>query len=213
MTANLYHVTRRRDADRIFQDGLRRESTSPAKKEADELRGEADGDHIMYEESPSEQAERWFDEVIRDAKRSVPAAEKFPAHQPAVFFWPTEQAAFQSNKSVNWGSVLVGVDGEKLPSDCRCAIAPVDGIDVIFKHYYDVARDHGMMEPEEQFERAKEWWQEVQWYEGQNLRRHEVWCPCNVPPHAIEWIHDPRDDRRLYEPPAESQSRLLDFAP
>lgn len=212
MTADLYHVTRARDADSIFLDGLVVDSDTPAQKQARELTADKRSEEVLHRESPTEQAERWFDEVVADAKRAVDGAGEFPAHQPANFFWPTENQARESAKSVNWAAVIVGVDRSEMPGRCRCAIGPIDGLDEIFKKYYDTARDHDTFDSEEQYERAKEWWREVEWYEGQSLRRHEIWCGCNVPPHAIEWVHDPRRGTRIYEPPGENQRRLLDFA-
>jgi len=212
MNADLFHVTRVRDADRIFIDGLVTTSDPPSRKENQEMIEAEDADPMApLNESPTVQAERYFDEVIADAKRAVDGVGEFPNHQPANFFWPSENQARESAKSVNWGAVIIAVDRAKMPEQCRCAIAPTDGIDQIFKQYYDTFRDHATFDREEQYERAKEWWQEVQWYEGQNLRRHEIWCDRDVPPYAIEWIHHPRVERRIYEPPEEGQARLLDY--
>lgn len=207
---DLFHITRSRDVESIFRDGLRSGATSPSTKIVEDEFEEHDP---MRRESPSEIAERQFDEVLADAKRSrdLDGVSQFPEHQPAVFFWPTESDAYRGAKSTSWGKSIVAVDRENLP--CRCAIAPIEKIDMIFEGYYDAARNRGVVEPEEQYELAKEWWQEVEWYDGQARRNHEVWCGCDIPPHAIEWIYDVRRGKRLYEPPGEAQSRLVDYEP
>lgn len=212
MTVDLFHVTRARDAESVFIDGLVADSETPARKENREIIREEDaGPMAPMNESATVQAERYFDEVIADAKRAVDGAEAFPHHQPANFFWPSENQARQSASGVSWGGVIVAVDRHEMPEECRCAIAPTEGVGQIFKKYYDTFRDHDTFDREKQYERAEEWWQEVESYDGQNRRNHEIWCDCDVPPYAIEWIHNPRTERRIYEPPEAGQSRLVEF--
>jgi len=212
MTADMFHITRVRDADNIFDSGLKRSSPSPARKNEQDLIDEMDDEPIdPMMEGPTQQAERWFDEVVADAKRAVDEASTYPKHQPANFFWPSKAQAIESSKSVPWAAVMVAVDREDMPDDCRCAIGPTSRIDVIFKEYWDTARDRFSFDPEQQFERAKEWWREVEWYEGGNRRAHEIWCGCDIPSAAIEWIENPTTGRRLYEPPGAGQMTLREF--
>lgn len=208
----LYHVTRRRDAETVFRQGLNRGEKTPAQKRGEELTEEAgDSPAARMEESSTEKAERWFDEVIEDAKRATDGAGEFPPHRFAVFFWPKESVARRAATDAPWGAVVVGVDTAALPSDCICAIGPTLELDGIFRAYWRAARDRGSVDDDEQFERAKEWWRSVEVYEGSAKRNHEVWCGCDVPPHAIEWIQDPDSGRRLYEPPDEDQRRLFEY--
>lgn len=210
--ADLFHITRARDVESIFRQGLQKEAEPPSVKQSEEIAQEEGitGEEAMMMDSPTEQAERWFDEVVADAKRAVDAATEFPTHQPAVFFWPSRSQAEQSAKSVPWGADIVAVDSSTVP--CDCAIGPTGGLDEIFKAYYDTARNHGSFDREAQFRRAKEWWREVEWYEGNSLHSHEIWCGCDIPPSAIEYIYDRSRGKRLYEPPGGQQKRLIDFS-
>lgn len=212
-SADLFHVTRIRDAETIATQGLRKSAKTPATKQAEEVYTEEEppGGMEMRERGPTEQAEWKFDELIADSKRSVDGAGKFPAHQPAVFFWPRQSQASESAKSVNWATAIVGVDSSKLPPGCDIAIAPTDGLDYIFKQLYDTFRDHGTHDEQELYDEAKDWWREVGVYDGQDYRRHEVWAGCNVPPGAIEYIENPRTGQILWRPTEKSQATLRDF--
>lgn len=205
----IYHVTRRRDAEPIFRQGLLVDSDPPARKKQQELREQEKDTRGPMRDSPTVRAERDFDEIVRDAKREVEGTDKFPNHQPANFFWPTENQATQSAKSVRWGAVVVAVDVSKLPDHHQCAIAPTSGIDQLFKGYYDSYRGHGTLDTDKQWQLAREWWREVEEYDGQTYRRHEIWCDQNIPPEAINRIYDYRSGRTIYAPPDEADQRVL----
>lgn len=211
MTGLLYHITRKEDAESIFREGLKQYSAAPARKKADKLAAEAGGSAEMRRDTPTEKAERWFDETIRHARSAVDGAEEYPRHDDAVFFWTSENRALRAYRNTSWAGVIVEVRLEAIP--CDCAVGPIHELDSIFQSYFDAAREGGgSADRDEQLQVAKEWWRKVRWYRGGVERDHEVWCGCDVPPHAIERIYNPDTGRTMFAPPDDpDQSRFLEF--
>jgi len=212
VTADLFHVTQWVSVEDIFEDGLRQHATLRALQRAE---AEApDDDEPMMMSHPDEVADRMAEEMIQEARYVTDVPDEYPIHKEGVFFWPTESKASRVADDGYGADPVVAVDGSKLPERCTCLIAPVDPLNRLWKVTYQHATDRHHLSPDEQkgyVDEMAEWWNEVEVYRGQNRRKHEIWCGCDVPPHAIEWIHDPNRDRRLYEPPEEGQSRLLEF--
>ena len=209
--ADLYHITRLRDAHDIARDGLLRRSPSPAEKRGREHAEEAaDGGSVMMAEEPKDvRADRMFDELLADAKRAVDGADRFPPHEDAVFFWTEKSRAIRAESDTNWTGVIVAVDSSRLPDGCRAARGNIDIADGIWRAYWDELRNVARVDRDELYEDAKRFWRDVSWYEGHASRTDEVWVGCDVPPDAIVRIEDADSGRVLYEP-ADADQQTLD---
>lgn len=211
MPADLYHITRVRDARSIARDGLLRRSESPAEKRAYEVGGEPD-DMMMLEEPADIRADRIFDEIIADAKRAVDGAKQYPPHEDAVFFWTTKQRAICAEDKTAWTGVIVAVDRSRLPEGCRAARGDIRTADAIWNSLYAELRNRGRADRDELYADAKQFWRGVSWYEGNASRTDEVWVGCDVPPDAIVRIERADSGRVLYEPADADQQTLDAFA-
>jgi hypothetical protein len=210
---DLYHVTTNAVVDDIFRDGLL--SSADQRVFAGMDIDQDDMDDMAPE--PSEvYAERRLEDIIQDARRAADVPSEWPAHADGVFSWPTHDAAIRAAKG-QYGnsSPIVAIDSNRLPDDKVCLIAPAHTPDMLFEEFIKVSTDRQSLSMEDERElvdMTEEWWGEVQVYEGQALRKHEVWCGGNIPPTAIEWIQDTQNDRRLYEPPSDpQQTRFVDL--
>jgi len=198
--ADLFHVTRKPDAAKIARHGLLRDAMSPAEKHnAPEVKDDGWIDPVM--EPADVRADRRFDELVSDAQRAAEGADQYPDHSYAVFFWDDKPQAEKTTRETNWPSVIVAVESERL--GCRCAAAEQTEISSIWHTIYDSQRDRAHADMRELYEDAVEWWEaDVEWYNkyGFYRERVEIWCGCDVPLRAIEYIEDPDTGKRVYEP-------------
>lgn len=209
--ADLFHVTRIRDAENIANYGLLRGSDPPAAKISDEMSEEVGADPMMVEESKSVRADRRFDEVVRDARYDRDDASQFPPHDHAVFFWGDRDRAIRGHDNTNWSGAVVGVDRSKLPAGCELATGPIDPLDGLWSDIWGALRNRGKYDEEDWYERAKDWWETVEPYTGQDVSGGEIWAGCDVPPEAIVFIEDPETGRVLHAPTEADQTALNDF--
>ncbi len=208
--ADLFHVTRSRDAAAIARQGLRRSSAPPAQKRGQEL-AETDDPDPMVEDPADVKADRDFDELLADAKRSVDGASEYPPHEHAVFFWPSKARASRAESNTSWSGAIVAVDSDALPPGCRPARGDITIADGIWRQFYQMYANHQNVNEGALYDDARRFWKDVTWYEGHNDRDSEVWMGCDVPPDAIEYIEDADTGRVVYEPTAEDQATLEDF--
>lgn len=191
--ADLFHVTRLSDADVIAREGLR--------VDADELVVKQTGgpvDDPMIEESRDVRARRELDNLL-DSAQSHSGSQHFPAHSRSVFFWTRESRARRAARNTQAPSAIVGVDSDEIP--CRCVVASIDISDYIYNELYDLYGDFSEgTPPRDLYDDAVEYWEGAEWYTGQEDSRVEVFCGCDIPLRAIEYIEDPVDRRILYRP-------------
>lgn len=174
---------------------------------------EAERERAMMMEEPADiRADREFNEVMADAKRTVEGAGEFPAHHPAVFFWTSEARAIRAESDTAWTGAVVAVDRNRLPDGCRPARGDINVADSVWHEMYDLYRDHARGSRERAYEEAQRFWRGVSWYEGHASRTDEVWVDCDVPPEAIEYIRRPDKAGILWEPADADQRTLSEFA-
>lgn len=213
MVASLFHVTRSQDASAIAADGLRKSADRRVEKVALEAGGMDEWDP-MVEESPDMKADRRFDELVADGRREVGVPSEWPRHDNAVFFWATQERAYDGAENTAGSNVIVAVDPEKMDPSCTFLAGPIDIADDIWTGYYDLFRDTaGNPDEDRLFDLAEQFWREVHVYEGNAARDIEVWTGCDVPPGAIEHITDPETGRVLYDPVDADQTTLREFGP
>lgn len=211
--ADLFHVTRVRDARQIAQQGLLRSAMTVTEKQSRDAVPEDERDNMaMFEDPPDVLADREFDDTMAQAKRAVESAAEYPSHGDAVFFWTDESRAWRAEKDTAWSGAVVGVDRDRLPDGCRPARGDIEIADTVWHHHYDMFRDHASGDREDAYEEAKRFWRGVSWYEGQSSRTDEVWVDCDVPPDAIEFIRRPGESGILWEPAAKDQRTLSEWA-
>jgi hypothetical protein len=211
MSADLFHVTRIRDAKDIAREGLKRGSPSPAEKKGRELAGESDRDFEMAEDQNTVKADRAFDELLADAKYAVEGAKEYPSHEYGVFFWPTKKRAYRAESDTNWTGTIVAVDSDALPPDCRPVRGDIEIADGIWDRYWQRYSNYADVDEDALYEEAKLFWQTASWYDGTTTGSDdEVWVGCDVPPEAIEYIEN-ADGRVLYEPVDADQATLEEF--
>jgi hypothetical protein len=209
--ADLYHVTRIRDAEKIAREGLRPGMLPPSQKQADERVAEAGGTG-MVEETNSTRAERKLQEIVQAAKRDVDSAEGLPDHDPAVFFWTAADRADTSSESLGFGTSIVGVDIEKVPPECDFAMGPAGWLDSIFEELWDGFRGQGTFDERELVLEAEDYWREVERLDMDDARStYEVWTTCTIPPAAITHIEDSSTGRVLERPVEQDQRTLQEF--
>lgn len=211
---DLYHVTTRSSVEDIFADGLRQDAMLRAKQKAPGFEP-GDARDPTVPDPPEAVADRRAEEMIRAARSQADIPRDWPSHERSVFFWPDRTKA-QSVADDGYGAdPIVAVDSDALSPGATCLIAPTDTLDMVFERAFQSATDRNHLSMDEEDElvgRLVEWWAEVSVYEGDNLYGHEVWCGSDIPPEAIAWIHDPENDRRLYEPPDDpEQQRFIDL--
>jgi len=213
---DLYHVTLKRSVDSIFREGLRVGATLRAKQKADSFVEDEDPDP-MVPDPPEAVADRMAEEMIGEARYEVGVPDDWPHHERAVFFWPDESKAQKVASGEYHDDPIVAVDSNKLPDGATSLIAPTGPLDNVFKRLYDHAADRNHLARDERGNLVRDledWWRQVEEYTGQALYDHEVFCGADIPPTAIEWIHDPGENRRLYEPPDDpQQQRFIDLFP
>lgn len=209
--ADLYHVTRIRDAEKIAREGLRTGMLPPSQKEADDRVAEADGP-VMDEETNSTRAERKLQELVAAAKRNVDSAADLPSHQDGVFFWTTEERADTASDSLGFGTAVVGVDVDMMPAECDFAMGPAGFLDSIFEEIWNAYRGRGSFDERELLLEAEDYWREVEPLDMDAARStFEVWTDCNVPSEAITHIEDSNTGRVLERPVEQDQQTLREF--
>lgn len=207
--AELFHVTRRRDAASIASEGLRRFASTPSASMAEE----AAGGGPMMETPNSDLAERDLQELLNHAYRETPAEDMYPNHEGAVFFWPSRSAAEIAVENNNFANTIVGVDPDLMSGRCNFAAADTSIPDAIFGAYWDRARGRGQVDEDALFEDAKRFWTEavVAYPSDQVKSAYEVWTNCDVPPEAITHIEDAASGRVIERPIEADQSTLDQF--
>lgn len=215
--ADLFHVTRTQDAESIARDGLLPNSPSATEKRAYEDAGQdpTDPDEPMIEEPRDTQADRIFDESVRDAKYATDN-EQYPDHEFAVFFWTREKTALRTAEEDKLRSIVVAVDSSKLPSECAPAAGDIRPLDTLWGNIWRGLGVSGEVPSDERMlDLAGEYWDSVEWYEPgvePGGSETEVFMQCTVPPAAIEAIYNPETGRVLYEPAEADQRTLREFS-
>lgn len=197
--ADLYHVTRRMDGRSIALNGLEMWSKSPSLKEA-EREGPIEDDPMM-EDPADATATRMFTELLGEAQYEAEGVDDLPVHDDnqAVFFWQTPSRALKVSKNIGFSTSIVGVDSSKLP--CECAEGDVHTSDAIWGGLYDQVQGRGYADQDELLDEAIEWWEEdVRAYDGGEDGDVEVWCGCDIPPAAIEWVYDTVRETIMFTP-------------
>lgn len=215
--ADLYHVTVRSSVEDIFADGLKQNAAIRARQSAADAAGEDELDPMAP--TPNEEvADRNAEELIGEARREADIPADWPRHSRGVFFWPDKSRAEKVAEDTGlYGGAdpIVAVDSTALPDSTTCLTGDANQLDPIFNTYWRQAAGRERVSPEDEqrmLENIIEWWETVEVYTGQSHYGYEVWCGSDVPPEAIEWIHDPANDRRLYEPPDDpEQQRFIDL--
>ena len=183
----LYHVTVKKRLGKIAKEGLNPLAEPVSSEYAKELVGyeEPDEDSLFYEDTftdCSAEAETYLNEDLNRGDNVYFALSKRRAIELLSGF-----------RDIPYENIIVEVNPEKIP--CVCKVSDQSIADDIYEEYYHACMQEIMVDMEKIEELVDKWDKSVRVY---NPRKHdeyseyddEVWCPCRIPPDAIEKVYD-----------------------
>lgn len=179
----LFHVTSEKRLPKILKNGFNRHELPLSTEYAKEVSGIKDEEDEEYFSDCSADAQEYLDEEL--------------GRPDSVYFWISKDRALISKSGLSglpYKLVILGVNPDKIP--CVCKVSDTDIADEIYYEYYHACVNDILVQHEKIEELVEKWNETVRTYEPDKTYPddHEVWCPCDIPPDAIEKIYDENGD-------------------
>jgi len=185
----LYHATTKRRLDIIAKEGFNplaeTISSEYIKKELGDEYKEPEEDSLFYEDAftdCSTEAEEYLNEDLNRGDN--------------VFFSLSKGRALDllnGLRSIPYENVVIKVNPDKIP--CICKVSDQSIADDIYEEYYHACMQDILVDSEKIEKLVDDWDKSVRVYNPDNETEYseyddEVWCPCKIPPDAIEKVYD-----------------------